>query len=133
MSYYLDTNMCIYYLNGRYDAVRQHLLAHTPEEIRIPAIVKAELLAGAYKSSRRLVTEQKLLSFLSFFVLEPFGDRMTYAYAELRSQLEKNGTLIGPDDMLIAATVLAEDGILVTHNVREFQRVKGLRLEDWTA
>lgn len=133
MRYYLDTNICIYYLNGRYGAVRQHLLAHAPEEVRIPAIVKAELLVAAYKSRRRRETEKKLLSFLSFFALEPFDDRMTYAYAGLRSQLEKSGTPIGPDDMLIAATVLAEDGILVTHNVREFQRVEGLRLEDWTA
>jgi len=60
-----------------------------------------------------------------------FTDKMSYDYAEIRKDLEFAGTLIGANDLLIAATVLHENAILITHNVDEFSRVNGLKIEDW--
>lgn len=130
--FYLDTNTCIYFLNGRFESVRTNLLARKPEEIRIPAVVKAELLTGAYKSQRKEKTLKQLECFLKPFVVEDFTEEMTYTYAEIRSELEQSGTLIGANDLLIAAHVLTKGGVLVTNNTKEFQRVAGLQLINWT-
>lgn len=130
--FYLDTNTCIYFLNGRFESVRTNLLARKPEEIRIPAVVKAELLTGAYKSQRKEKTLKQLECFLKPFVVEDFTEEMTYTYAEIRSELEHSGTLIGANDLLIAAHVLTKGGVLVTNNTKEFQRVAGLQLINWT-
>ena len=131
MIYYLDTNTCIYFLNGSYSSVREKILNTSPELIVIPSIVKAELVFGAYKSKKREVTLNKVEEFLSPFEILPFSDPMTYVYADIRSSLERNGSSIGPNDMFIAATVLTKNGTLVTHNTREFSRVDGLKIEDW--
>ncbi len=130
--FYLDSNICIYYLNGRYRSIQNHLEGLRSDQIRIPAIVKAELLTVAYKSLRRERNMMLLNSFLKTFRIEPFEDRMTFSYADIRCDLEKAGMRIGPNDLIIASTVLYNNGILVTNNTREFERVKGLRLEDWT-
>lgn len=130
--YYLDSNICIYFLNGRFDSIRNHFKNLQSDQIRIPSIVKAELLTGACKSSRKDHNLLVLKAFLKNFRIEPFDDNMTYTYAEIRSDLEKSGMKIGPNDLIIASTVLNNNGILVTNNTREFKRVKGLRLEDWT-
>jgi len=61
----------------------------------------------------------------------PFEDRMTYTYAALRCKIEKKGRLIGPNDLVIAATVRFRDGILVTNNVQEFKKIQGLKVENW--
>jgi tRNA(fMet)-specific endonuclease VapC len=98
----------------------------------VPSIVKAELLLGAYKSRKRKANLGKLEMFLQAFEVVPFSDRMTYVYSEIRSTLEKSGTIIGPNNLLIASVVKFHDGILITNNVREFRRVRGLAVEDWT-
>ncbi len=97
----------------------------------IPAIVKAELLFGVEKSRRK--KENKILcdTFCSAFQIADFDDAAAVQYAKICSHLEKNGVVIGPNDLLIAAIVISRKGILVTHNVREFSRVPGLHLEDW--
>jgi tRNA(fMet)-specific endonuclease VapC len=130
--FFLDTNTCIYFLNGTYDALRRNLLATPPNDIAVPSIVKAELLLGAYKSRKRKANLGKLEMFLQAFEVVPFSDRMTYVYSEIRSTLEKSGTIIGPNNLLIASVVKFHDGILITNNVREFRRVRGLAVEDWT-
>jgi tRNA(fMet)-specific endonuclease VapC len=129
--YYLDSNTVIYFLNGRYESVSRHIQEFSPALIRIPAIVKAELLAGAYNSQSREKTLIKLNLFLKQFMIESFDDDSTKAYAKIYSELKKKGTLIGSNDALIAATVLAHGGVMVTHNVREFKRVRGLKITDW--
>ena len=74
---------------------------------------------------------EKVERFLSPFEIIPFVDLVTYTYAEIRNEAEKKGELIGPNDMLIASIVNFHEGILVTNNVREFQRIKGLKIENW--
>jgi tRNA(fMet)-specific endonuclease VapC len=132
MTYYLDTNICIYFLNGSLSKVRDRLLSKSPRDIAIPSIVKAELLFGAEKSKKRDENLEKINRFLLPLLTAGFDDEEASAYARIRAHLETAGLLIGPNDLLIAATVSAQGGILVTNNTREFSRVPGLPLEDWT-
>ena len=129
--YFLDTNTCIYFLNGKYESIKTKILATSPNEIVIPSIVKAELLFGAYKSKKPKETIEKVEKFLEPFEIVPFDDMASYVYAELRNRMEQSGELIGPNDLLIASIVKFHEGILVTNNVREFKRIKGLKIEDW--
>ena len=131
MRFCLDTNTCIYFLNGTHASVRDRLLAVPPGDVRIPSVVKAELLLGARKSVRYKDTLEKVERFLAPFEVVPFGDAMAYEYAEIRFMTEKKGTSVGPNDLFIAAIVKAYDGVLVTHNMKEFGRIKGLKIVDW--
>jgi tRNA(fMet)-specific endonuclease VapC len=131
--YFLDTNTCIYFLSGRFSSLRQKLLSHRPGEITVPALVKAELLYGALKSARPAENRSVVLQFLQPFGVAGFDERAVEPYAQIRTALERAGTPIGPNDMIIASVVMANDGILVTHNTGEFSRVTGLTIEDWAA
>ena len=131
MNYYLDTNICVYFLKGLYPALLSKILSLHPSDIKIPAIVKAELFYGAEKSAKREENIQKITAFLSPFEIAPFGNSAAIYYSQIRSSLEKSGSLIGPNDLLIAATTLAENGILVTNNTKEFSRIPELRIENW--
>jgi tRNA(fMet)-specific endonuclease VapC len=130
--YLLDTNICIYLLKGTFPSLRHRLAAHPPALVGVPSIVKAELYLGAYKSSRRESTLAVLDAFLAPLQVLPFGDEESMHYARIRAEAEIEGKPIGPNDLLIASTALARGSILVTHNVREFSRVRGLLWEDWT-
>ncbi len=128
----LDTNICIYYLKGMFPALKKRLESYSRSTIAIPAIVKAELYFGANKSQSKEKTSQVLNAFLAPLPIIPFGDAESIFYASIRAEMESAGRSIGPNDLLIASTALARGAILVTHNVKEFQRVKGLVWEDWT-
>lgn len=129
--YFMDTNMCIYFLKNKYNSISEKWLSITPDKIKIPSIVKAELLLGAYKSVNKKSTLEKVELFLSPYEIISFTNEMTYDYANIRSSLEKKGEIIDPNDLLIASIVKNQNGILVTNNVNEFKRVKGLQIENW--
>jgi tRNA(fMet)-specific endonuclease VapC len=131
MTYLLDTNTCIRYLNGRSENTRQQLEATQPQDIVLCSVVKAELFYGAMKSAKPEENLAKQHRFVSRFVSFPFDDSAAEAYSRIRARLEKLGTPIGPNDLLIAAIAMANDVTLVTHNTREFGRVESLKLEDW--
>ncbi len=131
MKYYLDTNICIYFMKGKFNGLRETLLSKNPNDIKIPAIVKAELLYGAEKSNQRKRNIEKINAFLFAMQIVGFGDFETAAYSQIRANFEKKGLLIGPNDLIIAATVKANEGVLVTNNTREFERVAGLNIENW--
>lgn len=130
--YFLDTNTCIFYLNGRSPSVRDKILSTPPHQIRICSVVKAELLLGAYKSHRKQDNLEKVEAFLEPFEIVPFDDQATYVYADIRSKAETSGRNVGPNDLLIAAIVLFHGGTLITNNVDEFSRVDGLSIDDWS-
>ncbi len=132
MKYFLDTDTCIFALRQADSPVRNHLQANRPEDVVVPAIVKAELLLGAAKSTSPRKAAKAVTQLLLPLTVVPFCEEAAVAYAKLRCKLETRGTLIGPNDLIIAATVLAHGGTLVTHNTREFKRVAGLKLVDWT-
>ena len=129
--YLLDTNACIKYLNNTDSSVVERIRKELPGAIRLCDVVKAELLYGAYKSSRKEANLELLQRFFALFVSLPFEDRAAHAYGRIRADLEAAGTPIGPYDMQIAAIALANNLVLVTHNTREFSRIAGLALEDW--
>ena len=129
--FYLDTNTCIYFLNGRYASIKKKILENSPSEIAIPSVVKAELLFGAYKSKRKKENIEKIEQFLEPFEIIPFDEVMTYVYADIRYNMEVKGTLIGPNDLFIAAIVKFHEGTLITNNEKEFKRIEGLKVENW--
>lgn len=131
MKYLLDTNVCIRYLNGRSPDVRKQLDLVDPDEIVLCSVVKAELFYGALKSARPRENLERARRFTEPFASLPFDDHSAVAYGEIRSALEKTGTPIGPNDLLIAAIAQAHGVTLITHNLREFSRVPRLDLEDW--
>jgi tRNA(fMet)-specific endonuclease VapC len=131
MKYLLDTNVCIKFLNGRSLAIKQTINDKNPDDIVLCSIVKAELFYGALKSAQPDKNIERLNRFVSQFESFPFDDDAAEAYGRIRSDLEKLGTPIGPNDLLIASIALANGIILVTNNTKEFGRIQSLTLEDW--
>jgi tRNA(fMet)-specific endonuclease VapC len=129
--YLLDTNACIRILNGTSPALTERLRFVPRSQLRLSSVVKGELLYGARKSSRVAENLRLLERFFETIASLPFDDECAEEYGFLREELDRAGTPIGPNDLLIAATARAHGAILVTHNVREFSRVAELRLEDW--
>jgi tRNA(fMet)-specific endonuclease VapC len=127
----LDTNTCIRVLNGSSAPVAARLQATSPSEVRLSAIVKAELVYGARKSARVDENLRVLRRFFAPFVSLPFDDRCAEEAGLIRLDLERSGRPVGPNDLLVAATARAYDLVVVTHNTREFGRIPGLRIEDW--
>lgn len=132
MTFLLDTNICIYALKQN-PVVLQHLLAHRRSEIAISVITEAELRTGAAKSNAASKTLRLVGNFLRPLNIIEFASGDAATYAGVRAKLERAGTPIGPLDTLIAAQALARKLVLVTNNGREFGRVAGLRVENWTA
>ena len=129
--YLLDTNVCIAVLNGSSQPLIARLQSHNPGDILLCSIVKAELIYGAYHSSRAADNLRLLDRFFEPFISLPFDDACCDAYGRIRSDLARNGTPIGPNDLLIASTAVTNDVTLVTANSKEFGRVAGLRIENW--
>jgi tRNA(fMet)-specific endonuclease VapC len=132
MKYFLDTNILIYYFNGKFHNIRMKLGEISQTDIFIPSVVATELFLGALKSARKEYNYARYQAFLEHFRIVPFDFLAAGCYAEIRAELENGRKSIGWNDLLIAATVKANDGILVTNNTQEFSRVPGLTLEDWT-
>ena len=130
MTYVLDTNTLIYFFKGM-GRVGERLLACPPQEIGIPAVALYELETGLAKSAAPKRRRRQLAHMLATVNVLPFGAAEARQAAQIRAALERDGTPIGPYDVLIAATALVRQAALVTHNVAEFSRVAGLRVVDW--
>ena len=127
----LDTNACIRILNNSSSPLVVRIRQHNPADILLCSVVKAELIYGAYYSSRVADNLRLLDRFFEPFVSLPFDDACSGVYGRIRSDLARSGTPIGPYDLLIAATAVANKVTLVTANSSEFGRVAGLSIEDW--
>jgi tRNA(fMet)-specific endonuclease VapC len=130
--WFLDTNICIDYLRGRTTLLLEALKMFPPQSVKLPSITVAELLHGAQKSSRPKQNLLQVRQFIAHFDVAVFDGQTAGHYADIRAALDRAGTPIGPNDLLIAAIVRAAGGTLVTANIREFNRVEGLKLETWT-
>lgn len=130
MKYALDTNTLIYFFRGQ-GRVAERLLATAPSDVLVPAIVVYELETGIAKSSHPEKRQKQLAELLDVIGVLAFDQACASAAARIRAHLEPQGTPIGPMDTLIAATALARNVTLVTHNTTEFQRVPDLALTDW--
>ena len=133
MTYYLDSNIYIYFNKRLFPSIGEKIISMDVENIKIPSMVAAELLYGAEKSLKREINMSRLRRFLSLYEIVPFDADAADCYRSIRAALEREGRLIGGSDMVIAATVFSRGGVLVTHNTDEFSRVNGLILEDWTS
>lgn len=132
MIYMLDTNICIYIINARPEKVLARFRQQRLGDIAISSVTAAELAFGVAKSGS-VRNRQAMEMFLSALEILPFDESAIWHYGELRADLERRGQPIGALDTMIAAHALAIDTILVTNNTREFERVPGLRLENWAA
>jgi tRNA(fMet)-specific endonuclease VapC len=126
----LDTNTLIFYLKGQ-ESVVSRLGNSSPRELAIPSVVAYEIEYGALKirSERRRAIVSQLLAGLAHV---PFDHEAAMEAARIRVELESRGVAIGPMDLLIAGTAVSRGAMLVTSNTKEFSRVKGLRITDWT-
>jgi tRNA(fMet)-specific endonuclease VapC len=126
----LDTNTFIYFFKGQ-GHVAERLLEVPPGEVLMPAPVLYELELGSLQSSAPRKRREQIQDLLDVVAVAPFGALEARAAARIRADLEREGRGIGPLDNLIAGTAVARSATLVTHNLGEFARVRGLKLEDW--
>jgi len=129
--YLLDSNICIYIINKHPLQVVTHIKTLQPHQIKLSAVSMAELEYGVSKSQSRNRNRNALVHFASAFDIIDFNDKDAEVFGLLRANLEKSGQVIGPYDMQIAAQAISRGLILVTNNMKEFSRIRGLRLENW--
>lgn len=126
----LDTNTLIYYFKN-FGNVSKNLLKHSPSELAIPSIVMFELGVGIAKSNSPQKRTSQLNELTSLVKILDFTSKEADESAKIGAYLESKGTPIGPFDCLIAGTALSNNATLVTHNVKEFNRIDGLKIVDW--
>jgi len=130
----LDTNMCIFIIKKRYEKAMEQLKKNRKEGLYVSSITLAELEFGienanhGYKPRNRIA----LIEFLSIFEIKNFDENASKEYGILKKDLKDRNCLIGPLDMLIGAHAKSLNMILVSNNVREFERIRDLKIEDWT-
>jgi tRNA(fMet)-specific endonuclease VapC len=129
--YLLDTNICVYLIKQKPPQVFARFQSLAIGEVSISSITLAELEYGVKKSQAQQKNKQALEEFILPLVVIPFDKVAASYYGDLRASLERQGTPIGPLDLMIAAHALSLKTTLVTHNVREFARVAGLTIENW--
>ena len=127
----LDTDICIHLLNARELQLLQRFRHHSPLDLALCSVVRAELLWGARNRARVKENLERVRAFCAPLRSLPFDDDCAEHYAVIRAELSVRGEPIGQDDTLIAAIALAHEATLVTGNQREFQRVERLALEIW--
>jgi tRNA(fMet)-specific endonuclease VapC len=127
----LDTNICSYILRRHPASMIERFASLQRDQLWLSAVVAAELRFGAVKlASPRFSAAVE--AWLAGFEVRAWPVEATHHYAQIRADLERSGKLVGAMDMLIAAHVIAEDSVLITNNAREFHRVPGLAVEEWT-
>jgi tRNA(fMet)-specific endonuclease VapC len=127
----LDTNICIYLIKNRPQKVLERFRQYTPKEIAISSITVFELEYGIQKSRYPEQSRKALSKFLLPLNIVMFDEDAASESANIRAELEKKGTPIGPFDLLIAGIARSMDMTLITNNIKEFNRVKKLKLENW--
>ena len=132
MKYMMDTNICIYAIKNKPESVIRKILSQNPEDLCISVVTYAELMHGVEKSQAVEKNRIAMSLFLSAITVLDFDGEAAEVYGQIRAELERKGTPIGPMDLLTAGHARSQGLILVTNNTREFARVTGLRIEDWT-
>jgi tRNA(fMet)-specific endonuclease VapC len=131
MEYLLDINICIYIIKKKPMEVFEKFKNLTIGDVGISSITLDELQYGIEKSSSPLKNREALEKFLTPIEIVDYGFEPSIEYGIIRAELEKSGTQIGPLDTLIASHAKSLDVILVTNNVKEFDRIPGLKIENW--
>ena len=130
--YMLDASICIYVIKNRPPALRErfHSLA---DHLCVSSITLGELIYGAGKSSRPMEDLAVVEQFAARLQILPFADKAAAHYGNIRAQLERAGRPAGVYDMMIGGHARSEGLVLVSNNLREFERMDGLRIENWVA
>ena len=131
MLYMLDTNICSYIIRNKPQNIKEKLKSVEKDHtIALSTVVVSELIYGAKKKGAEKLFDL-VLSFIENFQIMDFDKNSALSYATIRVELETTGNIIGSNDLFIAAHAKGCDAILVTNNTKEFERVEGLRLENW--
>lgn len=133
MRYMLDTNICIYAIKHKPEQVFIHLQEHNPIDICISSITYAELIHGVEKSKAIEKNRIALALLLANIEIVNFDSKAAESYGKIRAELEKAGTPIGPLDMMIAGHAKSLGYTVVTNNTKEFERVCGIKIENWVS
>jgi tRNA(fMet)-specific endonuclease VapC len=130
--YLLDTDMCIYLRQRRPESVLRRFASLKPGEAAISVVTYGELFYGVEKKSQLTGLLDRLTELTTVLPVLPLTFETARAYGSIRADLESGGRLIGGNDLWIAAHARSEGLTLVTNNEKEFRRVRGLRLQNWT-
>lgn len=133
MKYLLDTNICIYIIKKKPESVLKKITKLDPQQMGISSVTWSELIYGAEKSQLREKNLEALKKFIVPFEVFSFSEKEAEKAGEIRAELERIGKPIGPYDILIAAHAKTLNLTLVTHNEKEFHRIKGLKVETWVS
>ena len=132
MIYMLDTNICSFIIREKPQSIKEKLKECEKEHtVALSSIVVSELLYGAKKRNSKKLS-YIVESFINNFIIYDFDKNASKEYANIRSKLEQNGQIIGSNDLFIASHAKSLNAVLVTNNTREFNRVGGLTVEDWS-
>jgi len=129
--YLLDTNICAYFMSRKYPSVTAKFREQEPSDLAISSIVAGELAYGVENSTRIESNRRSLELFLSRMTVLAWDEAAIWHFGVHKTRLKKAGTKIGELDLLIGCQALALDAVLVTNNTREFERIEGLKLENW--
>jgi len=130
MTFLLDTDTCVFWLRG-HEAVRNQLITVRPENIAVSIITVAKLRYGAACSTHPEPNHRAIDDFISGVVIFGVDTETAHRFGDIKADLRRRGMLIEDSDLIIAATACAHDLTLVTNNLAHFQRIPGLRLENW--
>jgi tRNA(fMet)-specific endonuclease VapC len=132
VKYLVDTNILIYLCNSKSKPLENKFKTHQPDEFAVSAITVGEMIYGVNKSRQRYRNLQAILKIVSPFRILDFDSSDGWQYGEIRAELEKKGTIIGGNDIMIAAQARGRGLIVITNNIKEYKRVPSLKIEDWT-
>ena len=132
MKYMLDTNICIYVIKHKPESVIRKFLEQNPADICISSITYAELMHGVEKSQSKDKNRLALTLLLSPIQIIDFDSHAAEEYGKIKADLQSQGKIIGPMDLLIASHAKSKGLTIITNNTKEFKRVKQLEVEDWS-
>jgi tRNA(fMet)-specific endonuclease VapC len=132
LGYMLDTNICIYVIKNRPPALRERFNS-LADHLCVSSITLGELIYGAEKSSRPVEKLAVVEQFAARLAVLPFADKAAAHYGNIRAHLERAGRPAGAHDMMLGGHARSEGLVMVTTNVRGFERMDGLRIENWVA
>ncbi len=132
MNYLIDTNILVYLMNSKSSQLQRKFTVIEIEQFCISSITVAELIYGAEKSQKTKINLNAVVKILSPFEILDFSSLDAFEYGNIRADLKRKGKVIGGNDMLIAAQARRQQLIVITANTKEFDRIEGLKVEDWT-
>jgi tRNA(fMet)-specific endonuclease VapC len=130
---FLDTNICAYFMSRKYPTVTAQFKARDPQTLFVSALVAGELAYGVELSTRVESNRTNLDAFLSMLHIVAWDEQAMWHFGQQKARLKKAGAKIGEMDLLIGCQALALGAIMVTNNTREFERIEGLKLENWVS